>query len=96
LAAAEVAISTIWHQITAFLLLDGGFLIAAARSRAINRALLALVAAQNAAFGVLFLAYGWGRLGSPLVLPQWIFFFAIAGLILLAGLVTAASDRRAQ
>jgi hypothetical protein len=62
----KAAFSTIWHQVTTFLLLNGGFLIVAARSTAINRALLALVAAQNAAFGVLFVAYGWGRLGSPL------------------------------
>jgi hypothetical protein len=76
----KAGFSTIWHQITAFLLLNALFLFATGLSPQLNRGMLLLIAAQNLSFGILFLAYGWVRLGTPFVLMQWLIFFGIAAL----------------
>jgi hypothetical protein len=79
--AWKAAFSTIWHQVTAFLLLNAMFLAATSLSPKLNRGMLMLIGAQNLSFGILFLFYGWMRLGSPFILMQWLIFFAIAALI---------------
>ena len=80
----KAAFSTIWHQVTAFLLLNGVFLVWIGKACPGNRAVLALIIAQNGAFALLFLASGWLRLGSPFVLMQWLLFLAMVLLLFIA------------
>ncbi len=80
--AWKALFSTIWHQVTAFLVLNGLFLILAGRSAHLNRSLVTLIMVQNAIFGVLFLGYGWLRLGSAFVLSQWSLFLPLALILM--------------
>lgn len=90
--AWKAAFSTIWHQVTAFLIFNGIFLLMAGRSVHFSRGLVTLIMVQNAAFAVLFFAYGWFRLGTPFVLLQWVLFLPLALLLLLALLRDKASQ----
>jgi hypothetical protein len=93
-AVWKAGFSSIWHQITAFLVLNGIFLIAASIRPGMTAGVLPLVAVQNLAFAGLFLGYGLAQLGTPLALPQWIIFLAIAALLLVAiGLRTGQEAR---
>lgn len=90
--AWKAGFSTIWHQVTAFLVLNGVFLIAASRAAQFNRELVFLIILQNTAFGLLFLTYGWVRLGNPFILLQWILFLPLAFLLWL-GLLRDSSGK---
>jgi hypothetical protein len=90
-AVWQALFSTIWHQVTAFLLLNSVFLLWPAATGRISPTVLALIAAQNTAFALMFLGYGWMRLGSVLVLPQWIIFLGIS-LPLIAALLMHRKD----
>ncbi len=74
----KAAFSTVWHEITALLFLNGIFLVAAGLTWTRNTMVLLLVFSLNAAFAILFLSYGLLRLGSPWPLPQWILFATIS------------------
>lgn len=80
----KAAFSTVWHEITALLLLNGLALMGAGLALRKNQLLLWLVVALNVAFGVLFAGYGVVRLGTPLILLQWVLFAAIAACVFVA------------
>ncbi|MBZ0260537.1 MAG: hypothetical protein K8F90_08055 [Hyphomicrobiales bacterium] len=80
----KAAFSAIWHEVTALLAINGLFLAAAGMTWRRNRMVLALTLALNAAFGVLFIAYGLARLGDVTQLLQWVLFGGLCGLIALA------------
>lgn len=80
----KVVFSTIWHEITALLFLNGLFLIFAGLALRKNLLMLWLVLLFNIAFGVMFFSYGAIRLGSPLVLLQWTIFAAIGACLITA------------
>jgi Protein of unknown function (DUF2867) len=79
----KVAFSTIWHEVTAMLLLNGVFLAFAGLAIRKNLLVLWLTFTLNAAFAVLFFSYGILRLGTPWVLPQWSIFVAISACLTL-------------
>jgi Protein of unknown function (DUF2867) len=81
--AWKAAFSTIWHEVTALLLLNGGFLIAVGLTWRKNSLALLLMLLLNLAFAALFFGYGMLRLGTPWILLQWVLF---AGLSLMIGL----------
>jgi hypothetical protein len=80
----KAAFSTVWHEITALLFLNGVFLIAAGLSLRKNKLALWLVLLLNVAFALLFFGYGIAWLGAPWLLLQWVIFVAISGLTALA------------
>jgi hypothetical protein len=80
----KAAFSSVWHEITALLFLNGIFLIAAGLSLRKNKQALLLVLLLNVAFAVLFFGYGVAWQGTPWLLLQWIIFITISGMILLA------------
>ncbi|NJM82536.1 MAG: hypothetical protein HC844_08570 [Tabrizicola sp.] len=80
----KAVFSIIWHQVTAFLVINGVFLIGLGITLPDNRSLLTLVGAQNGAFVLLFLGIGWFRLGSPFVLMQWLLFLPVVLLLVVA------------
>ncbi len=82
--AWKAAFSTVWHEVTALLLLNGVFLIAAGMTWRKNALALLLMLLLNVAFAVLFLGYGLGRLGDPWILLQWILFAGLSLMIVLA------------
>lgn len=84
-APAKALYSVLWHAATAAMGFGGAALIAAAFLPDQALALTALPVALFLAFAGLFLAYGWRRLGSIRVLPQWIAFLAIS-VLAIAGL----------
>jgi Protein of unknown function (DUF2867) len=77
----KAAFSTIWHAITALLLLSGIFLMLAALSLRKNLLMIWLVLSLNIAFAVLCISYGLVRLGTPWVLLQWTIFLCISGCV---------------
>jgi len=81
----KAILSIIWHAITAILAINGAALLWAAASPELQKPLVLLVSFQYLAFAILFIFYGWIRLGTLLPMPQWIIFIALAGLAL-AGL----------
>jgi hypothetical protein len=83
-SAWKAAFSTIWHQISALLFLNGVFLAFTGTALRKNTLLLWLVLLLNAAFGILFFAYGLARLGEPWTLLKWVIFAVISGCIALA------------
>jgi hypothetical protein len=76
--AWKAAFSTIWHEITVLLMLNGVFLGFAALALRKNKPLLWLVWFLNMAFAGLFFGYGLAYLASPWVLLQWIIFACIS------------------
>lgn len=71
--------SVLWHFASATLFINSAALFLAA-FKPEHRNLSALVCLQFFAFGGLFIGYGMLRLGSPWVLPQWLFFALICVL----------------
>lgn len=88
-AAVKAAWSVMWHAATAMMLIGGAALIGAASLPEQALALSIVPLALFLSGAALFLTYGLSRLGSVLVLPHWIAFLAISGLIL-AGLIWPA------
>jgi hypothetical protein len=80
----KAAFSTIWHEVTALLFLNGVFLVFAAIALRKNRLLLWLVLLLNMAFATLFFGYGLIRLNTPWHLLQWTIFAAISTCTALA------------
>ncbi len=80
----KAAFSSVWHEVTALLVLDGIFLIFAGMALRKNGLLLWLVLSLNAAFATLFFGYGLARLGTPWVLLQWVIFVAIVACLAIA------------
>lgn len=74
----KAVFSTVWHEITALLFLNGVFLIFAGLALRKNLLMLWLVLLLNVVFGALFFGYGIVRLGSPWALLQWTIFAAIS------------------
>jgi len=72
--------SVVWHFVSFQLLLLAGALIYLARYR--NAGLFNFVLATTVGFAVLFIGYGIIDLHSVFVMPQWIAFSVIAGLML--------------
>jgi hypothetical protein len=77
---AKAVWSVLWHVMTAVLLLGGAALLVAARSPDDALALTALPLALYLVSAALFVGYGFRRLGSVLLLPQWTAFLVISGL----------------
>lgn len=74
--------SVLWHFASAALFINSAALFLAS-FKPEHRSLSVLVCVQFFAFGALFFGYGILRLGSPWVLPQWLFFGIICGLAVL-------------
>jgi hypothetical protein len=74
----KVAFSTIWHEVSALLFLNGVFLTCAGLALRKNHLLLWFVLMLNMAFGLLFFGYGIARLNTPWLLAQWVIFAAIS------------------
>jgi hypothetical protein len=87
--AWKAAFSTIWHEITALLFLNGIFLACAGVALRKNTLLMWFMLLTNLAFGMLFFGYGMIRLNSPWVLLQWTIFVAMA---LCVGLAIVGHD----
>lgn len=77
---AKAVWSVVWHAVTAVMALGGLFLIAAAflPELALALALLPILLFLSAAG--LFIFYGWKRLGTLRILPQWLAFLVISAL----------------
>jgi hypothetical protein len=86
----KVAFSTVWHEITGLLFLNGMFLVFAALIPRKNLLTLWLVFLLNMAFACLFFGYGVARLGTPFVLVQWLAFVSISGSV---GMALLKGDR---
>jgi len=84
-------VSVIWHGVTASMLLCAALFLIAARNLRLRKALTLVAVVQFAAFAALFIFYGLTRMGSVLVMPQWIGFLLIAG-VALVGLYVDQSD----
>jgi Protein of unknown function (DUF2867) len=82
--AWKAAFSTVWHEVTALLLLNGVFLLATGMTWRKNTLALLLILLLNMSFTALFLGYGLGRLGNPWILLQWILFAGLSVMIALA------------
>lgn len=82
---AKAVWSVVWHAATAMMALGGLALIAAGLYPDQALALAALPVALLLSTSVLFLVYGWTRLGTVWVLPHWAAFLGISALAL-AGL----------
>jgi hypothetical protein len=82
--AWKVAFSTVWHEVTALLFLNGIFLFATGLTWRKNTLALLLMLLLNLAFAALFFGYGLERLGSPWILLQWILFAGVSVMIGLA------------
>jgi Protein of unknown function (DUF2867) len=80
----KAAFSTIWHEVTALLVLNGLALVCAGLAFRKNLLTLRLVLSLNATFAALFFSYGILRLGTPFTLLQWTFFVAISACLLAA------------
>jgi hypothetical protein len=74
----------IWHFVTAYLALSSTALLWSLTRVTGERPFVVLISALNFAFGTLFFAVGFSRLGSPFILLQWTLFFSIAALLILA------------
>jgi Protein of unknown function (DUF2867) len=80
----KAAFSTIWHEVTAMLMLNGLALIFAGLALRKNQLALGLIMSLNVAFAALFFGYGVARLGTPFALPQWTLFLAISACVFAA------------
>jgi len=69
--------SVLWHFVSAALLINTAALFIAATNVAAGKPLVWLVIAQYAAFAAIFLFYGVTRLGTVMIMPQWILFIII-------------------
>lgn len=78
-------ISVLWHFVTVILLVNSAALGLAAVRPDWRKPLVVLVSGQYFAAAILFLFYGWTRLDSFMVMPQWLLFVGIGGLAI-AGL----------
>jgi hypothetical protein len=87
-SALQAFISVMWHAITVILAINSVALLLAARYSPSQKALVWFVASQYLAFAALIVFYGVLRLGSILLMPQWIAFVLMAGLAI-AGLRTS-------
>ena len=85
--AWKAAFSSVWHEVTALLILNSVFLLAAGLTWRRNAMALLLMLLLNVSFAVLFFGYGIMRLGSPWVLLQWVLFAPLSLLIGLALIV---------
>ncbi|MFN4201931.1 MAG: hypothetical protein ACK4GM_02610 [Tabrizicola sp.] len=79
---AKAVWSVVWHAATAMMALGGLTLVAAGLMPDRALELAALPVALFLSGAALFLFYGWRRLGSVRVLPQWAAFLAISALAL--------------
>ncbi len=79
----KMVLSVIWHGITCVLALSFVALTLAIRSTHDKNSLLIFIATQYAAIAALFVGFGLFRLGSLIVMPQWIILLAIAALTLM-------------
>ena len=87
-SALQAFISVMWHAITVILAINSVALLLAARYSPSQKALVWFVSSQYIAFAALAVFYGVLRLGSILIMPQWIAFVLISGLAI-AGLRTS-------
>ena len=90
-AAWKAVFSSVWHEVTALLVLNGLFLIAAGMTWRKNTLLLALVLLLNISFAGLFFFYGVVRLGSPWILLQWIL-FTLQSVLIAAALTVSGNN----
>jgi hypothetical protein len=84
----QAFISVMWHAITVILAINSVALLLAARYSPSQKTLVWFVVSQYIAFAALAIFYGVLRLGSILIMPQWIAFVLISGLAI-AGLRTS-------
>lgn len=77
---AKAVWSVVWHAATAVMALGGAALVAAAFLPDAALALSVVPIGLFLDFALLFISYGTARLGSLLVLPQWVAFLAISTL----------------
>lgn len=86
--------SVLWHFVTVIVLINSGALGLAAVRQDWRKPLVVLASGQYLAVAMLFLFYGWTRLGSFMVMPQWLLFVGIGGLAI-AGLSRSGGYRDA-
>ena len=79
-ALLKTYISTLWHGVTAVLLINSAALFAAVFHRHLERPLVWAVILQYMAYAILFLGYGLTYLGTVWTTPQWVVFLAISML----------------
>lgn len=87
-------ITVLWHFVTVILLINSGALGLAAVRPDWRTPLAVLVSGQCFAAAILFLFYGWTRLDSVMMMPQWLLFVGIGGLAI-AGLRPSRGPRGA-
>jgi len=78
----KAILSVVWHMATAMLIMNSIALLIAARSPDYQKPLILLIASQYLSASVLFVYYGYFRLDSLMLMPQWIAFSSIAALAL--------------
>lgn len=74
--------SILWHAVTVVLIINSVALFCAAFKPIRFQSLSFLIALQYLAFAGLFIFYGFSKLGTLFLMPQWTIFITIAALIL--------------
>lgn len=76
-------VSVLWHAVTVILVINSAALLVAAAQESTRRTIVWLVVGQYFGYAGLFIFYGLERLGTILLMPQWVFFLGISGLALM-------------
>ena len=83
-AERSLYVSVLWHGVSAMLVLNTAALVYGARRGAGASPVMLLAGAQTLALALIFILYGFLRVGGPFTAPQWTILLVAGGLACLA------------